>query len=90
MHNLDGKSDRTSGYFLIFCMVQEILSKCSLFALLIIYEEFCAIGRNNINIQQMFSAAYPSFQLTKETVSYQTRNCAAFSKIMPLHSLNIY
>jgi len=71
-------------------MVQEMLSRCSMFALLIIFEEFCAIDRNNINIQQMFSAAYPSFQLTKETASYQARNWAAFSKIMPLHSLNIY
>jgi len=71
-------------------MVQEILSRCSLLCLLIIFDEFCAVDHNNINVQQMFSVAYPSFQLTKETVSYQTRKCAAFSKIMPLHSLNIY
>ena len=84
MHNLDGKSDRTFGYFcrdfhiclqnlfLVFCMVQEILSRCSLFAVLKVFNEFCAPDHNSINIQRMFSAAYPSSQITKETMSHQT------------------
>jgi hypothetical protein len=61
MHNLTGKSDRSTGYFcrdihiclkiifLVFRMVQEILSSYSLFALLIIFDEFCAIYDKNIN-----------------------------------------
>jgi len=84
MHNLGGKSDRTSedfcrdfhislqNPFLVFCMVHEILSRCSQFALLIIFDEFCSPDHNSINIQQMFSSAYPSFQLAKEIMSYQT------------------